>query len=65
MPLRSQTQSFQTLQQQESGERVQRRTQVTQDHDTEFDSEGDVAERLAEHESVVALCGFCERREST
>ena len=63
MPLRAATERLETLQEEERAKGVQRRAEVAQDLDADFDRERDGPERLAELEPVVPLRGLGEVRE--
>ena len=60
MPLSSQAESFETLQEKESTKGVQARTNITEEFSSNFKSKRSSTECLAELETMVALSWFGE-----
>ena len=63
MPLTSQAQSFEALQEKESTKGVQARTNITEEFSSNFKSERSSTESLAELETMVALSRLSEAGE--
>ena len=63
MPLSSQAESFETLQEKEGTKRVHARTDVTEEFSSDFDSECGSTESLAELETMVTLSRLGEAGE--
>lgn len=63
VPLSTQTESFQSLQEQKCPEWVHASPKVTQNFYTGLDNESEGAESLAEFQTVVAFRGLSEGRE--
>ena len=63
MPLSSQAESFETLQEKEGTKGVQARTNIAEEFSSNFNSERSSTESLAELKTMVALGGFGEAGE--
>ena len=60
MPLRTQRERLETLEQEERAEGIERRAEVAKDLDADLHSERHRAKRLTELEAMIAFGGFCE-----
>ena len=65
MPLSSQAESFETLQEKEGTKGVQARTNITEEFSSNFNSERSSTKSFAELETMVALSRLGEAREFT